>query len=137
MRRTHLSTVKAARRALELVLADGELDKNPVPYFELTNLAGLPELVQDRERNARIENDQGNRIRAASHFCLQAATAAMSAALELDDMPMNIAQVERDRHFFRAEQQINEFVELAVFAAAILGGHRQPPSNDTVIISKI
>lgn len=136
MRRTHLGTVKAARRALEMVLADSELDKNPVPYFEPTNLGGLPDLLQDRERSAQIENDQCNRIRAASHLCLQAASAAMVAALQLDDVPINISIVERDRHLVKAEQRIHEFVELAAYAAAILGGHLQPPSDGTVSISR-
>lgn len=136
MRRTYLSTVKAARRAIEMVLAESDLDKNPVPYFEPTNLGGLTAPLQDRERSAQFENDRSNRIRAVSHLCLQATRAAMSAALQLDDVPMNITAIERDRHLLKSERQIQELIELAAYAAAILAGQMPPPSDGTVSVSK-
>jgi hypothetical protein len=136
MRENHLSTVNAAYKALALVIADSDLDRMPVTYFEPTDLPGLPDLSQRSLGDAREETRQANRMRAASHLFLVAARNALTAALDLSQVSMELKAGERERLLHAIGVRSGAAGQHAAQASNILTGDMEPPVDESVVVSK-
>jgi hypothetical protein len=136
MRENHLSTVNAAYKALALVIADSDLDRIPVTYFEPTDLPGLPDLPQRSLADAREETRQANRMRAASHLFLVAASNALTAALDLSQVSMGLKAAERERLLHAIGTRSSAAAQYAAQASKILTGEMEPPTDESVVVSK-
>lgn len=136
MRSTNFSAVRAAKRAVDLVLGEGAQDKNPVPYFEPTNMGGLPDVIQRREHDARLENDQGNRMRAASYLCLQSASEALAVAVDMGELAIDLSLAQRAQRLAAAAEQMRLAAALASEAAAVFAGNADPRSDGSITVSK-
>ena len=136
MRPRHLGAIRAAKRAVDLVLSEDELDKNHVPYFEPTNIGGLPGALQRKERETREENDQGNRVRAASHLCLQSASEALAVVLEIGELSVDEAFAARAKRLENASAQMRMAAALGSESAAVFAGNSDPRSDGSVSITK-
>lgn len=137
MRESHLSTVHAARKALALVIAASDLDRMPVTHFEPTDMASLPDLSERSLVAARQETAQANRMRAASHMFLVAASDALTAALELSKVSMDLEAAERERLLAAIGAQSSAAGQCALQACKILKGEMEPPSDGSVVVSKL
>lgn len=137
MRDNHLSTVNAVSKALTLVIADGDLDRMPVTYFEPTDLSGLPDPLQEGIlADARETTRQANRIRAASHLFLVAASHALKAALELHKVSMALKATEREQLLHAIGSRSGAAEQYAAEASRILTGEMEPPPDGTVVVSR-
>lgn len=137
MRQNHLSTVNAAWKALALVIADSDVDRMPVTYFEPTDLPGLPDpLRQASLTDAREQTQQANRMRAASHLCLVAASNALEAALELSRVSMGLSASEREPLLHAIGSRSSAAEQYAAEASRILSGDMEPPTDASVVVTK-
>jgi len=137
MRENHLSTVKAASKALALVIADSDVDRMPVTYFEPTDLPGFPDPLRLAAlADAREETQQANRMRAASHLCLMAASSALTAALELSKVSMGLKASERERLLHNLGAHASASEQYAAEASRILQGDMQPPTDGAIVVTK-
>lgn len=137
MRESHVSTVQAANKALALVIAASDLDRMPVTHFEPTDLQSLPDLSASSLIAARQETAQANRMRAASHLFLVAASDALSAALEVSRLSMDLDAAERERLLAAIGARASVAGLGATQASQILKGEIDPPSDDAVVVSKL
>lgn len=60
-----LEVVQETLRSIEALLVARQYSSPAVPYFEPTNMAGLPPAMQESELQNRDEITYGNRIRAS------------------------------------------------------------------------
>jgi hypothetical protein len=137
MRESHVSTVQAANKALALVIAASDLDRMPVTHFEPTDLQSLPGLPESARVAARQETAQANRMRAASHLFLVAASDALTAALELSKVSMGLDAAERERLLATIATRASAAGFGATQASRILQGEIDPPSDDAIVVSKL
>jgi hypothetical protein len=137
MRESHVSTVQAANKALALVIAASDLDRMPVTHFEPSDLQTLAALSESSRVSARQETAQANRMRAASHLFLVAASNALSAALELNKVSMDLDAADRERLLAVLGTQSAAAGRHAMQACSILRGEIEPPSDDGVVVSKL
>lgn len=136
MRESHRSSVTAANKALTMVIAASELDRLPVTHFEATDLLGLPDVAR-RPVVAREETQQANRMRAASHLFLVAASNAMTAALDLGKVSMEMTTAERGAMLHAIGAHSSIAGHCATQASMILTGEIDPPEDDSVVVSKL
>ncbi|MBT2324292.1 hypothetical protein J7E62_18230 [Variovorax paradoxus] len=133
----NISTISAARKAVNLVLADTELGASPVHYFEPTNLGGLPPTQQESELRAKEDTELGNRTRFATHMCLSSASRALKAGLELISCDVDLPPSERLRVLIEIAASAKAASELAAEAASVLLGHSDPPPDSSFVVSRI
>jgi hypothetical protein len=137
MRENHRSTVTAAHKALAMVIAASDLDRLPVTHFEPTDLPGLPDAARRSPVVAREDTQQANRMRAASHLFLVAASNAMAAALDLGKVSMEMTTAEREAMLHAIGAQATAAGHCATQASRILTGEIDPPEDDSVVVSKL
>lgn len=137
MRESHVSTVHAASKALSLVIAASDLDRMPVTHFEPSDLQSLSALSESSRVTARQETAQANRMRAASHLFLVAASNALTAALDLSRVSMDLDADERERLLAAIGARASAAGVGATQASRILKGEIEPPSDDAVVVSKL
>jgi hypothetical protein len=128
------STIAAASRAINLVLAETELGATPVHYFEPTNLGGLP--PTESELRAKEDTDLGNRTRFATHMCLLVASQALKATLDLLDCDVDLPPRERARALAEIARRAEVAGQTAARAASVLLGQSSPPEDGPVVVSR-
>lgn len=137
MRESFFSTVTAAHKALAMVIVASDLDRMPVTHFEPTDLGSLPDLTKGGLVAARQETAQANRIRAASHMFLVAASDALVAALALSKVSMELDGSERERLLTAIGARSSAAGQNATEAARILCGEMEPPADESMVVSKL
>lgn len=135
MHERNTSTISAARKAVNLVLADTELGATPVHYFEPTDLAGLPPTAS--EIKAKEDTEMGNRTRFAKHMCLRSASQALKASLDIINWDVDLPPRERARLLTEIAAEARAASELAADAANVLLGLSDLPVDHSMEISRL
>jgi hypothetical protein len=131
-----LSTIESARCAIETVLADRALGKNPVPYFAPTDLAGLPPAMQEAELRVREDTVLFNRTRASIYMCLTAAHAALEVTLSLMDESLSLSHRDGARKLMTLADHAEAASEAAHHASLVLMGRATPPADNSMEIRR-
>ncbi|CAN7773992.1 hypothetical protein LJR290_007685 [Variovorax sp. LjRoot290] len=129
-------TIDDARAAIEAVLANRALSKNPVPYFAPTDLAGLPPMKQEAELRVRDDTALFNRTRASIYMCLTAAHAALEVTLALMDEDLNLSHRDGARKLMALANGAEAASEAAHHASLVLMGRETPPVDESVEIRR-
>ena len=129
--------VDQARIALESVIAERELSKNPVPYFAPTGIGFQEEDVQAAEKRLRDEAELSNRSRAAVYMCLTAAAAALQVCLALMDEEGDVAPERRMENFASLADDAQAVGEAAYQAGMVLLGKDSPETDESIEIRRL
>lgn len=119
-------------------LIEGRRHVTPVvPYFEPTNLGGLPPAKQESELQNKGEIAYGNRLRAGVQLSLATAAASLRicSALMKDSAQTTYAQ--RMGELQRCASDAEGVVNLAKEASAILAGRAAPKTDPSTDIRKL
>lgn len=128
------STIAAASRAVNLVLAETELGATPVHYFEPTNLGELP--PTESELKAREDTDLSNRTRLATHMCMLAASRALKASLDLLGCDVDLPPRDRARILAEIAGSAEFVSQMAAQAASVLLGQSEIPEDGPIVVSR-
>lgn len=131
-----LKTIETARAAIEEVLADRVLGRNPVPYFAPTDLAGLPPTMQEAESRIRDDTTAFNRTRASIYMCLAAAHAALQVTLSLMDETSSVSHRDGARKLMELADDAEEASQAAHHASMLLMGREMPFSDESIEIRR-
>lgn len=132
-----LEAVQQTLRSIEALLVARQYSSPAVPYFEPTNMAGLPPAMQESELQNRDEITYGNRIRASIQLSLASAAASLRICSELLENSAGKTYAERSTEMLRCAVEAEEAVNLARDAAAMLSGRVSPKADPFTDIRKL
>ncbi|RYH63635.1 MAG: hypothetical protein EON54_07710 [Alcaligenaceae bacterium] len=132
-----LETVEQTLCSIEALLSARQYSLPAVPYFEPTNLAGLPPAMQESELQNRDEIAYGNRVRASVQSSLASAAASLRICSELLKNSVEKTHAERATELLRLAVEAEEAVNLARDAAAMLSGRASPKADRFADIRKL
>jgi hypothetical protein len=130
----NFSTIAAASKAVNFVLAETELGATPAHYFEPTNLGGLP--PTESELRVKEDTELGNRTRFATHMCLMSASQALKACLDLLSCEVDLPPRERVRKLAEIASKARAAEEMAAQAAGVLLGEVNMLENASIVVSR-
>ncbi|HWT21242.1 MAG TPA: hypothetical protein VN280_20260 [Variovorax sp.] len=130
----NFSTIAAASKAVNFVLAETELGATPAHYFEPTNLGGLP--PTESELRVKEDTELGNRTRFATHMCLMSASQALKACLDLLSCEVDLPPPERVRKLAEIASKARAAEAMAAQAAGVLLGEVSMPENGSIVVSR-
>ena len=130
----NFSTIAAASKAINFVLAETELGATPAHYFEPTNLGGLP--PTESELRVKEDTELGNRTRFATHMCLMSASQALKACLDLLSCEVDQPPHERVRKLAEIASKARAAEQMAAQAAGVLLGEVSMPENGSIVVSR-
>lgn len=132
-----LGVVQQALRSVQTVI-EGRLHATPtVPYFEPTNIGGLPPAQQKSEQQIKEEIAWGNQLRAGIQMSLATAAASLRVCSALMKDSAEATYAQRIGELQRCAAEAEKVVDLAKSANAILAGRAVPKPDPSTDIRKL
>lgn len=124
-------------RSVEALIEGRQHASPAVPYFEPTNMGGLPPAMQESEMQNKDEIAYGNRLRAGIQLSLATAAASLRVCSDLMKDSAQATYSQRMHEMQRCASDAEGVVNLAKDASAILAGRATPKADPSTDIRKL
>jgi len=137
MRTADLETIEKARSAIEEIVASHYLGVQGIPTMAPTDFGLLPPAMQETERRIAEDTELGNRLRAAIHMCLSAASVSLEVTQRLMGDFAELSLADRAKALTKCAEDAMAASDAARHGAGILAGEEPPETESFFEISRV